>query len=69
MKIGASCTTYVEPETIDLNYPPSALPVFTLNGGHYQYNWSTKGGTAGLYTVYANLADGTSRSVNICLTK
>jgi hypothetical protein len=68
-KIGASCTTYVEPETLDMNYPASTVPVYTLNGGHYQYNWSTKSLQAGLYTIFANLADGTTRSVNICLTK
>ena len=24
-------------------YPPSTVPIYTLTGGHYQYNWSTKG--------------------------
>ena len=35
----------------------------------YHYNWSTKGLTAGLYRIFANLADGTAQSVDICLTK
>jgi hypothetical protein len=43
---------------------------YTYTGGHYQYNWSTKGSlTAGEYRIFANLADGTSQSVYICLTK
>jgi hypothetical protein len=35
----------------------------------YHYNWSTKGLTTGEYRMYANLADGTKRYVDICLTK
>ena len=69
MKIGASCTDYVEPETLDLGYTPSSVPLFVLSGGHYQYNGITKGLQAGLYSIYANLADGTSRTVNICFAK
>jgi hypothetical protein len=44
---------------------------FNYTGGHYQYNWSTKNVTqgAGEYRIFANLADGTQRSVDICLTK
>ena len=42
---------------------------YTYNGGQYQYNWSTKGLTAGEYRIYANLADDTKRYVDICLTK
>ncbi|MGI9156196.1 MAG: MBG domain-containing protein, partial [Marmoricola sp.] len=43
---------------------------FALNGSQYQYNWSTKTvKQAGEYRIFANLADGTSQSVNICLTK
>jgi hypothetical protein len=44
--------------------------VYSQSGGHYQYNWSTKSVTqAGEYRIFANLADGTSQSVYICLTK
>ena len=36
----------------------------------YHYNWSTKSvSKAGEYRIFANLADGTSQSVYICLTK
>ena len=37
--------------------------------GQYHFNWSTKGLTAGEYRIFANLADGTARYVDICLTK
>ena len=59
----------MESEAIDLAYQPSSVPVFVLSGGHYQFNWSTKGLANGLYSIYANLADGTSRTVNVCLAK
>ena len=39
--IGASCGAS-EPDSIDLVYPASTQPVYTLNGGHYQFNWITK---------------------------
>jgi hypothetical protein len=68
-RIGASCTEYVQSETLELAYTPSSVPVFVLSGGHYQYNWSTKGLQVGLYSIYANLADGTSRTVNVCFAK
>ena len=42
---------------------------YSWNGSQYHYNWSTKGLTAGEYRIYANLADGTKRYVDICLTK
>ena len=49
---------------------PDGAAVYSYSGGHYQYNWSTKGiTTAGEYRIFANLADGTSQSVYICLTK
>jgi hypothetical protein len=49
---------------------PDGAAVYSFTGGHYQYNWSTKGiTTAGEYRIFANLADGTSQSVYICLTK
>jgi hypothetical protein len=67
--IATVCGGALEPDTIDLNYPPSTLPIYTLNGGHYQYNWSTKGRSGGLYRVFATLADSTTRFVDICLTK
>ncbi len=43
---------------------------FGSNGSTYSYNWSTKGITKpGEYRIFANLADNTRRSVDICLTK
>jgi hypothetical protein len=49
---------------------PDGATVYSYNGVHYQYNWSTKSITkSGEYRIYANLADGTSQSVYICLTK
>jgi hypothetical protein len=56
-------------DALDGLYPPSTSPVFALTGGHYQYNWSTKGLTQGLYKVAAKLADSTTQTVDICLTK
>ncbi len=45
---------------IDLEYrgePAIArvVPVYSLNGGHYQYNWSTKNVPTGLYRIFAIL--------------
>ena len=34
--IGAACGTSA-PDSIDFPEPPSSVPVYTLNGGHYQY--------------------------------
>ena len=56
------------PETL-LPIVADATTQYVFNGGHYQFNWSTKGLTAGEYRIYANLADGTKRFVDICLTK
>ena len=50
-----------------LDVEPTGGSDYTWNGSHYQFNWSTKGLTAGEYRVYATLADGTRRSVDVCL--
>jgi MBG domain (YGX type) len=51
---------------------------FVWTTDHYQYNWSTKGLSAGEYRIHANLADGTGQLntdplkqnyTDICLTK
>jgi hypothetical protein len=63
-----TCDTVTAPETIP-TLAPDATTQYTFNGGHYQLNWSTKGLTGGEYRIYANLADGTMRFVDICLTK
>ncbi len=47
----------------------SVVPQYIWDGAQYHYNWSTKGLPAGRYRIFANLADGTARSVDICLTK
>jgi hypothetical protein len=47
----------------------SVVPQYIWDGVQYHYNWSTKGLPAGLYRIFANLADGTAHSVDICLTK
>ena len=48
---------------------PDGGSTFNWDGSQYHYNWSTKGLTSGEYRIYANLADGTKRYVDICLTK
>lgn len=63
--IGA-CTV-ASPEALDATYLPSTAAVYTFNGGHYQYNWSTKGLGPGLYRIQARLNDGTPQFVDICL--
>jgi hypothetical protein len=60
-----SSATPENPETLQA----SVVPQYTWDGTQYHYNWSTKGLTAGLYRIFAKLADGTSQSVDICLTK
>ena len=66
--VGAACTT-AQSDTIDTVYQASAQPIYVLSGGHYQYNWSTKGLAGGLYRIFAMLNDGTTQSVDICLSK
>ncbi len=48
---------------------PAPGVAYAWDGTQYHYNWSTKGLTSGVYRIYANLADGTARYVDICLTK
>lgn len=48
---------------------PSNGSTFAWSGGQYHFNWSTKGLVPGEYRIFANLADGTHRSVDICLTR
>jgi hypothetical protein len=50
------------------NVPATPGAAFTANGGHYQYNWSTKGLQAGFYyRIGAKLDDGTTQWVYIGL--
>jgi hypothetical protein len=63
-----TCDTSTAPEAaVDLQ--PDAGSQYAWDGSQYHYNWSTKGLTSGEYRIFANLADGTSRYVDICLTK
>ncbi len=68
VSIGASCSI-AQADTVDAVYQASTQAVYTLNGGHYQYNWSTKGLVAGFYRIFAKLNDGTTQFVDICLSK
>ena len=63
-----SCDTATTLEAVPTVSPDGAA-VYAYTGGHYQYNWSTKGLTAGEYRVFAHLADGSHQTVYICLTK
>jgi hypothetical protein len=49
--------------------PADVVPEYKWDGSQYHYNWSTKGLAAGLYRIFARLGDGTTQSVDICLTK
>jgi hypothetical protein len=66
--VSATCGVATQDEPT-ATLPADSLPIYTLQGGHYQYNWSTKGLAGGLYRIYAKLADGTTRSVLVCLNK
>ena len=66
--LGATCDNQTVTETVD-TLTSTTGATFVWDGGQYHYNWSTKGLTAGEYRIYANLADGSANSVDICLTK
>ncbi|GAA2120580.1 hypothetical protein GCM10009843_14060 [Nocardioides bigeumensis] len=68
--VNATCDSSLTSESLPDGVAPSGGQVFDWDGTKYQYNWSTKGlNKQGEYRVYANLADGTRRHVDICLTK
>jgi hypothetical protein len=48
---------------------PDVGSEYKWDGSQYHYNWSTKGLTSGVYRINANLADGSQRWVDICLTR
>jgi hypothetical protein len=62
-------------DTVTLTEPLTDLPVtsgtsYRWDTNQYIYNFSTKGiSQAGEYRIYAILADGTTRYVDLCLTK
>ena len=63
-----ACDANAVSDSITEVVTPDAGAVYTWDGSQYHYNWSTKGLQAGEYRIYANLADGTKGSVNICLS-
>jgi hypothetical protein len=63
-----SCDAGATLETTEL-FQADSVPEYKWDGGQYHYNWSTKGLTAGVYLIFANLADGTNHPVSICLQK
>ena len=63
-----SCDSSAQLESL-ATLDPAAGSTYRWDGSQYHYNWSTKGLTSGVYRIYANLADGTQRWVDICLTK
>ena len=64
-----TCDANAVAENVTEDLTPAAGGTYNWDGSKYHYNWSTKGLTAGEYRIYANLADGTKRYVDICLTK
>ncbi len=66
--VGTSCDTTTSTDTGTTD-SQTAGASYVWNGSQYQYNWSTKGLSAGEYLVSAGLADGTQQSVYVCLTK
>jgi hypothetical protein len=64
-----ACDSNAIPETITEVVTPDNGVTYSWDGSQYHYNWSTKGLTSGEYRIYANLADGSKRYVDICLTK
>ncbi len=65
---GSSCDNNATTDTVPTVAPMNGA-TFSWDGSKYQYNWSTKGLTAGEYRIFANLADGTAHYTDICLTK
>ena len=65
--LGACDAATVAEEAITID--AAAGTEYQWVGGQYHYNWSTRNLSAGEYRIYANLADGTRRYVDICLTK
>ena len=63
-----ACDTNSIPEDVPA-LTADVVPQYKWDGSQYHYNWSTKGLTSGLYRVFAKLGDGTTQSVDICLTK
>jgi hypothetical protein len=67
-RLGA-CNVAVTAEILTEAVTADGDGIYKFTGSQYHYGWSTKGLTPGLYRIFARLADNTSRSVDICLTK
>jgi hypothetical protein len=63
-----SCDATAAPET-PADLTPDTGSSYFWDGSQYHFNWSTKGLSAGEYRIFASLADGSKRYVDICLTK
>jgi hypothetical protein len=63
-----SCDLTAADDTLP-SVTPDSGSVYTWDGMQYHFNWSTKGLQSGEYRIFAQLADGTQRYVDICLTK
>ena len=68
-RTSALCDANATLENPEPRVRPASCLSTIWDGAQYHYNWSTKGLQAGLYRIFANLGDGTARSVDICLTK
>jgi hypothetical protein len=63
-----ACDANAVSEPLPGDILPDGGASYSWDGGQYHYNWSTKGiKDSGVYRIYANLADGTQRWVDICL--
>ena len=63
-----SCSSTPSVGTAPAATPDAGSP-FTWTGAQYLHDWSTRGLTAGLYRIFAQLADGTARYQDVCLTR
>jgi hypothetical protein len=63
-----SCAAPLSTDTLPAG-TPGGDTAFGWDGSAYHLNWSTKGLATGLYRVSASLADGTTRSADVCLTR
>jgi large repetitive protein len=63
-----ACDANAVSEPLPGDILPDGGATYGWDGNQYHYNWSTKGiKDTGVYRIYANLADGTQRWVDICL--
>jgi hypothetical protein len=63
-----SCDAPVAADVAPAGTPDAGSP-FGWDGSQYHLNWSTKGLSAGAYRLFVDLADGTRRSVDVCLSR